>query len=632
MLQPCGPRLPHSLQMIRLTRRQRRNLWRIVIAAVLWLILEICHLPGLWGLFYVLPYLLAGYDVLWNALRNILHGQVFDENFLMCVASIGAFFCGEYPEGVMVMVLYQVGELFQSVAVGRSRDAISSMMDLCPDEARVVRNGQTEVVDPTEVEVGETVELRPGERIPLDGRVISGESAMDASPLTGESVPRPIGPGESVFGGCVNLSGVVQVEVLKPADESSAARILEMMESATEKKARTEQFITRFARVYTPLVCALALVLAVVPSILTGNIREWVYRAMTFLVISCPCALVISVPLTFFGGIGKASRSGILVKSGADLEKLAKTSVMVFDKTGTLTEGKFTVTGMEAVSGSREELLEKAAFAESASSHPIARSILEAFGEPVDESRITARREQAGHGVSARIDGTEVLAGSRKYLLSHGVTGVPEQGAGTTVFVAENGKYAGAIYCADEPKAEAREALEALSRGGVRRLCMLTGDDETVARKTAGSLGLTEVHGNLLPEDKIRWVEQLLQEKTEGFLAFVGDGINDAPVLRRSDLGIAMGAMGSDAAIEAADVVLMDDNLQNLPRALSVARSTMAIARQNIVFALGVKILVLLLGALGIANMWMAVFADVGVAMICILNACRLMFRKRDRK
>ncbi len=614
--------------MKRLSRSQRRRLWRIVGSAALWLGLRIAEPEGLWGLLYLAPYLVAGYDVLWSAVRNILHGQVFDENFLMCVATVGAFGCGEYPEGVMVMVLYQLGELFQSIAVGRSRESISAMMDLCPDEARVRRDGAWEIVDPTEVSVGEYIELRPGERIPLDGRVVSGESAMDASPLTGESVPRPLGPGEMVFSGCVNLSGVLTVEVTKPAEESSAARILEMMESATERKARTEQFITRFARVYTPLVCAMALVLAVIPSLVTGDWREWVYRAMTFLVISCPCALVISVPMTFFGGIGRASRRGILVKSGADLEKLADTTVMVFDKTGTLTRGRFAVTGLTPAGVSQEALLEKAAYAESASSHPIGRSILEAYGRPVDPERVSGQTEEAGHGVSALVDGKEVLVGSRRYLTKRQVPDVPARDTGTVVYVAEDGVYLGAVRCEDQPKPEAAEALKRLRSGGVGRLVMFTGDDSAVADEIAGRLSLDEARGNLLPEDKLTGLEALLQADHRGFVAFVGDGINDAPVLRRSDLGIAMGAMGSDAAIEAADVVLMDDDLRGLPAAVEIARRTMTIARQNIWFALGVKALVLLLGALGVANMWMAVFADVGVAMLCILNACRLMLRK----
>lgn len=611
--------------MKRLTKSQRRRLYRILASAALWLGLRIFDPEGLWGLLYLAPYLLAGYDVLWSAVRNILHGQIFDENFLMCVATIGAFGCGEYPEGVMVMVLYQLGELFQSVAVGRSRESIAAMMDLCPDEARVLRDSGAEVVDPSEVEIGETIEVHPGERMPLDGVVLSGESSMDASPLTGESVPRALVPGEAVFSGCVNLSGVITVEVAKIAEESSAARILEMMESATEKKAKAERFITRFAKVYTPLVCVLALLLAVVPSIVTGDWGEWVYRAMTFLVISCPCALVISVPLTFFGGVGQASRSGILVRSGSDLERLADTRVMVFDKTGTLTQGRFQVEKLEPVGVTEVQLLELAAYAESASNHPIAQSILRAYDAPIDESRVGARSEQAGHGVSAVVDGVEILAGSRKYLLEHGVAQVPEQFGGTTVFVAQDGKYIGTVSCADEPKPEAKATLQELKNCGVQKLVMLTGDNGAVAQRIASRLGLDAAKGDLLPEDKLHYTEQLLAEKQEGFLAFVGDGINDAPVLRRSDLGIAMGAMGSDAAIEAADVVLMDDDLRKLPKAMAIARKTTGIARQNIVFALGIKGVTLLLGALGIANMWMAVFADVGVAVLCILNACRLM-------
>ena len=615
--------------MKKLTRSQKKRLGRIIVSALLWILIRIVEPKGLWGLVYLVPYLLAGYDVLWQAVRNIVHGQVFDENFLMCVATIGAFGCGEYPEGVMVMVLYQLGELFQSVAVGRSRESIAAMMDLCPDEARVLREGTSEIVDPAEVEIGETIEVHPGERLPLDGVVLTGESSMDASPLTGESVPRALSLGEAVFSGCVNLSGVITVQVTKSAEESSAARILGMMESATEKKAKTEQFITRFAKVYTPLVCGLALLLAVVPSLFTWNWGEWVYRAMTFLVISCPCALVLSVPLTFFGGGGKASRSGILVRSGGDLEKLAKITTMVFDKTGTLTQGRFQVEQLVPLGVSEQQLLELAAYAESASSHPIALSIMIAYGSSIDESRIGERSEHAGHGVSAVVDGCTVLAGSRKYLTGHGVDNVPEQHSSTTVFVAQNGKYIGSVSCADEPKPEAQDALRSLKAKGVSRLVMLTGDNSAVARNISARLGLDEAKGDLLPEDKLTCTEQLLAEKKEGFLAFAGDGINDAPVLRRSDLGIAMGAMGSDAAIEAADVVLMDDDLRKLPQAMDIAAQTVAIARQNIVFALGIKVLTLLLGALGVANMWMAVFADVGVAVICILNACRLMGKSK---
>lgn len=618
--------------MKNLNRKQKRCLSRIILSAVLLVVIRIMDPPGLWGLFYAIPYLIAGYDVLYDAGRNILHGQVFDENFLMCVATIGAFGCGEYPEGVMVMVLYQLGELFQSVAVGRSRDSISQMMSLCPDEARVLRDGKAEIVDPSEVEVGEIVELHPGEKAPLDGVVLTGESALDTSPLTGESVPRPLLPGEPVYSGCVNLSGVVSVRVTKCAEDSSAAKILEMMESATEKKAKTEQFITRFARIYTPAVCIAALLLAVVPSLISGQWQQWIYRAMTFLVISCPCALVISVPLTFFSGIGRASRSGILVKSGNDIERLADVTAFAFDKTGTLTCGSFRVTELRPVAISQQELLEKAAYAEHGSNHPIARSIVECWNRPLDRGRITAQTEHPGGGVTAQVDGKTILAGNHRFLTENGVQGVPDSTEGTTVFLAEDGVYLGEIRCEDTPKPEAEEALAALKQLGVKRLAMLTGDHKTVAQRIGNQLGLTEIHGNLLPGDKLKLLEQILDSNQNGTTAYVGDGINDAPVLRRADLGIAMGAMGTDAAIEAADVVLMDDDLGKLALAVRTAKRTIAIARQNIIFALGVKLLVLILGALGIANMWLAVFADVGVAVICILNACRLMVRSREQQ
>ncbi len=614
--------------MKRMTKTQKKRLGRILISAALWAVVALAEPEGLWGLLYLVPYFIAGYDVLCDAGRNILHGQIFDENFLMCIATIGAFFCGEYPEGVMVMVLFQLGELFQSIAVGRSRDSIAAMMALCPDEARALREGELTILDPDEVEVGELVEVWPGEKVPLDGVVVTGESTLDTSPLTGESVPRPLGPGAEVYSGCLNLSGTIRVRVTKEAGASSAARILEMMESATEKKAKTEQFITRFARVYTPAVCIGALLLAVIPSLITGAWSQWIYRAMTFLVISCPCALVISVPLTFFGGIGTASRSGILVKSGGDLEKLEQVTAFAFDKTGTLTCGSFSVAELCPVVGTGEELLEKAAYAESSSNHPIGRSIVEAFQKEFDNSRMSDQQEQPGHGVSCMLDGKSVLAGNRRFLLEHDIAGVPESADGTTVFVAEAGVYLGLIRCQDRPKREARDVLAGLERLGVKKRAMLTGDDISAAKPVAEELGLTEVYANLLPGDKLASLETMLEKNPGGTLCYVGDGINDAPVLRRADLGIAMGAMGTDAAIEAADIVLMDDDLRKLPLAIRIARKTMRIARENIVFALGIKFLVMLLGAMGVANMYLAVFADVGVAVLAILNACRLMGKR----
>lgn len=616
--------------MKNLNHSQIIRLVRILFSAVLWGVLALWDPEGLWGLFYVIPYLVSGYDVLYEALKNILKGHVFDENFLMTIATIGAFGCGEYPEGVMVMVLYQLGELFQSVAVGRSRDSISALMELCPEEARVLREGETELVSPDEVMPGDRVEVWPGEKVPLDGIVLSGESTLDTSPLTGESMPRVLVAGAEVYSGCVNLSGVIQIQVTKAAEESSAARIIEMMEEATEKKAKTEQFITRFARVYTPAVCLAALVLAVAPSLVTGHWQTWLYRAMTFLVISCPCALVISVPLTFFGGIGMASRKGILVKSGGDIEKLAKVSTVAFDKTGTLTSGGFQVVAVLPEQGTKEQLLEKAAYAEAASNHPIARSIVKAYGSPVDESKVTCRQEQAGHGVSVILQGKTVLVGNRRFLLSHEIQGLPEDSGDTTVFVSEGNCYLGKICCQDTVKPETPAALESLRAMGVTRLVMLTGDAKKVADRVGTTLGLDAVYAELLPEDKLNEMEKLLLGNASGVTCYAGDGVNDAPVLRRADLGIAMGAMGTDAAIEAADVVLMEDDLRRLPEAMGIARRTMRIAKENIVFALSVKLLVMLLGALGFANMYLAVFADVGVAVLAILNACRLM--RWDRK
>lgn len=498
--------------MKRMTKAQKKRLGRILLSAVLWAGIALWEPEGLWGLCYLLPYLIAGYDVLFDAGRNILHGQIFDENFLMCIATIGAFFCGEYPEGVMVMVLFQLGELFQSVAVGRSRDSIAAMMALCPDEARILRDGQEEILDPEEVAVGETIEVWPGEKVPLDGVVLAGESTLDTSPLTGESLPRSLEPGASVYSGCVNLSGTIQVQVTREAGASTAAKILKMMESATEKKAKTEQFITRFARVYTPVVCIGALALAVIPSLITGAWSQWIYRAMTFLVISCPCALVISVPLTFFGGIGMASRNGILVKSGGDLEKLEKADGFVFDKTGTLTQGTFSVVELCPVGVTAEELLEVAAHVEASSNHPIGRSILAAYGKNPDSSRMTSVLEQAGHGVSCVLDGKPVLAGNRKFLVDHQISGLPENGGGTSVFVARDQVYLGMLRCQDQPKEEAREVLVQLESLGVKRRAMLTGDDGAAAEPVGQALGLTEVHSNLLPGDKLQRLEEMLEE------------------------------------------------------------------------------------------------------------------------
>ena len=564
---------------------------------------------------YLIPYFIIGWDVLWRAIRNIKNGQVFDENFLMAVATVGAFGCGEYREGVAVMLFYQVGELFQSVAVDRSRRSISDLMDIRPDYANVEREGQLVQVDPEEVSVGDTILVKPGERIPLDGVVTEGSSTLDTAALTGESMPREVGEGRDVVSGCINLSGVLRIRVTKPFEDS------------TSKKAKAENFITKFARYYTPAVVFAALALAFLPPLLgLGTFGMWIQRALIFLVVSCPCALVISIPLSFFGGIGGASRQGILVKGGNYLEALAQAGIVVFDKTGTLTQGRFAVTEAEAAAGSREELLELAALAEHFSTHPISRSIQAACPE-ADFSRVTQAEELPGRGVRAVVDGRTVLAGNGKLMKEFDVA-VSEDGepAGTVVYVAADGQYLGRLVVADQIKESAPRALQMLKAEGVGRTVMLTGDAPAVGQAVGRTLGLDEVHAGLLPGDKVERVEQLLAQKRSGEqLVFVGDGINDAPVLSRADVGVAMGAMGSDAAIEAADVVLMDDDLTKLPVAVSIARKTLRIVRQNIVFALGVKFLVLILSAFGMANMWMAVFADVGVAVIAILNAMRAM-------
>ena len=646
-----------------MTRKQKRTLWRIVLSALL--LLAAALIPGQlypgeywvvdftgqwqppaewagegytlysWGLVkplaYLIPYFVIGWDVLWKSLRNIKNGQIFDENFLMSVATIGAMALGEYAEGVAVMLFYQVGELFQSVAVHRSRRSIAQLMDIRPDSANVEREGELCEVDPEEVAVGETILIRPGERIPLDGRVVEGVSALNTAALTGESLPRDVGPGEEVISGCVNLSGVLRVEVTKAYGQSTVARILELVENSSEKKAKAEHFITKFARYYTPIVVFAALALAVIPSLADGQWEVWTPRALNFLVVSCPCALVISIPLSFFGGLGGASRRGILVKGSNYLEALAQAGIVVFDKTGTLTRGEFTVTQVKALNGTREELLETAALAEQFSTHPIARSILAAWGKEPGETQVEQAQELAGHGVRAVAEGREVLAGSQKLLEEHGISLPPaeEIPAGTAVHVAAEGQYLGYLLVADQVKEGAAQAVQKLKKAGVRQCVMLTGDSQSAARTVAGELGIDRCYARLLPGDKVEKVERLLKEKRPGEqLIFVGDGINDAPVLTRADIGVAMGALGSDAAIEAADVVLMDDDLGKLPVAVSIARKTMTIVKENTVFAIGVKFLVLGLSALGFANMWAAVFADVGVSVLAILNASRMLNSK----
>ncbi|MBQ2954668.1 MAG: cadmium-translocating P-type ATPase [Clostridia bacterium] len=574
---------------------------------------------------FVAAYLAVGYDVLLTALRNILRGEIFDENFLMAVASLGAMAMGEFAEGAAVMALYQVGEYFQDKAVDKSRASITALMDVRPDRANLLRDGVPVEVSPEEVAVGDTILIRPGEKVPLDGVVVEGGSALNTTALTGESLPRDVGPGDSVLSGCVNLSGVLTVRVTAAWGESTVAKILRLVEESGDSKASTERFITRFARVYTPIVCLAAALLAVIPSLLDGRWSHWLYQALTFLVISCPCALVISVPLTFFSGIGGASRQGVLVKGANHLETLAALDTVAFDKTGTLTRGVFTVTEVVPAGMSREALLEIAAHAECFSDHPIAASLRSAWGQAVDNSRVTEAEEIAGHGMRVLLDGREVLAGNARLMRRFGVEPAETASCGTVVHVAVDGAYAGHIVIGDAVKTDAVRAIADLKAAGVQRLVMLTGDREAAAAQVAGELGLTDYRAGLLPGDKVQAVEQLLGEGHG--VAFVGDGVNDAPVLRRADLGVAMGGMGSDAAIEAADVVLMDDNPGKVARAMRIARRTMAIARENIAFALGTKIAVMLLGLLGVASMWLAVFADVGVAMLCILNAMRAMRR-----
>ena len=620
-----------------LNAKERRMLLRIGAAAVLLVLAWRLPPVGPAFLLYLLPYAVIGWDVLYDAGRNIVRGQVFDENFLMALATVGAFFTGEYAEAVFVMLFYQVGELFQDYAVGKSRRSIAALMDIRPDVANLAGpDGTVTAVDPEDVAVGDTIVVKPGERVPLDGLVLEGRSTLDTAALTGESVPREIQPGDTVLSGCINQRGLLRLRVTKPFSESTVARILDLVENASEKKSRSEQFITRFARYYTPCVVLAALALFAVPSLLlllpappaflAGTVwSQWLHRALVFLVISCPCALVISVPLSFFGGIGGASRCGILVKGSNYLEALAHADTVVFDKTGTLTRGIFAVTAVHPAQGiSEAQLLEYAALTEQWSDHPISQSLRAACPAALDPARVTEVEEIAGHGVTARVDGHTVAVGNSRLMERMGVNALPCELPGTLVHVTVDGFYAGHIVISDLPKDDARAAIASLRTQGVRRIVMLTGDTDAVAAHTAAQLGVDEYRAELLPGDKVEATEALLAEAA-GKLAFVGDGINDAPVLSRADVGIAMGAMGADAAIEAADIVLMDDHPSKIAVAISIARRTMTIVRQNIIFALGVKALVLLLGALGYAGMWAAVFADVGVAVIAILNAMRAL-------
>ena len=610
--------------------KQRRTLIRILITAVAFAAAWLLPLEGIAQLLvYLAVYALIGWDVLWRAVRNIAHGQVFDENFLMAVATIGAFCLQDYREAVAVMLFYQVGELFQSYAVGRSRRSIASLMDIRPDYAHVEENGELVKRDPEEIAVGQSIVVLPGERIPLDGRVVEGHSSLDTSALTGESVPRDVEEGEDVISGCVNLTGRLRIQVSRVYGESTVARILDMVENSTAQKAKAENFITRFARIYTPAVVIAAVLLAVVPPLfLPGHpFGDWIFRALTFLVISCPCALVISVPLSFFGGIGGASRKGVLVKGSNYLEALSHAEIVVFDKTGTLTKGSFSVTKVEPAPGwTREQVVELAAYAESQSLHPIAQSIHKAVGAPLQLSRVEEVEEQAGYGVRACVDGRTVLAGNHRWMEQAGVSCEEDPSGGTLVYVAVDGRYAGRLLIEDELKEDAAQAIAGLKTVRVRQTVMLTGDSQAAAERVAQRVGIDRLYAGLLPGDKVEKVEALFTEKSSGGrVVFVGDGINDAPVLARADVGVAMGGLGSDAAIEAADVVIMTDEPGKLVTAIRIARKTMRIVRQNIVFALGVKAVVLVLGALGMANLWAAVFADVGVSVIAIGNAVRAL-------
>ena len=623
-----------------MTKKQKKVLVRIIVAAVLLIILHFVPLEGMWlGLLYLIPYAVIGYDILRKAVLGIMHGEVFDENFLMAVATVGAMGLGEYSEGVAVMLFYQIGELFQSVAVGKSRQNISALMDIRPDYANIeAEDGSLEQVDPDDVEIGTIIVVRPGEKVPIDGVVVEGTSTLNTSALTGESVPREITVNQDVISGCVNLTGLLKIRTTKEFGESTVSKILDLVENSSMKKSKSENFITKFARYYTPAVCYSALVLAILPPVINlimGNPAAWstwIIRALTFLVISCPCALVISIPLSFFGGIGAASACGILVKGSNYLEAMSETKYVVFDKTGTLTKGVFDVTGIYPGQGfTEEELLEYAAYAESYSSHPISKSLKNAYGKELDASNVSDVEEISGHGVTAKVNGRQVAAGNAKLMKSLNLAYTENTGVGTVVHVAVDGNYAGYILISDVIKDGAKEAIASLKNSGVKKCIMLTGDSKTVAEHVASELKLDEVHSELLPADKVSCVEKLLQEKgAKEKLAFVGDGINDAPVLSRADIGIAMGALGSDAAIEAADVVLMDDNPAKIALAMRISRKCLRIVYENIVFALAVKAICLILGALGIANMWVAIFADVGVMVLAVLNAIRCLRIKNN--
>ena len=622
-----------------MNRKQKKNLIRIIIAAVLLIFLKLVSLPAwLSVVLYLAAYIVIGYDILRKAFKGILNKQVFDENFLMAVATVGAIALAVYErsadlsEAVAVMLFYQIGELFQSYAVGKSRRNISALMDIRPDYANIEKDGQLERVDPDEVEIGSVIVVQPGEKVPIDGTVIEGTSSLNTSALTGESLPRDVAAGDEIISGCINMTGVLKIRTSKAFGESTVSKILELVESSGARKSRAESFISRFARVYTPVVCYSALALAVLPPVIRlimgmgGEWSTWIYRALTFLVISCPCALVISIPLSFFAGIGGASHEGILIKGSNYLETMSQVKTMVFDKTGTLTQGVFEVSGIHHNAIEDEKLIEYAALAECASSHPISQSLRCAYGKEIDRERVTDIQEVSGKGVIAKVDGVSVAAGNDKLMAQLGIEAIPCRSVGTVIHIAIDGKYSGHILISDVEKPDAKEAIAALKRAGVTKTVMLTGDADRVAQYTAKNLGVDEVYSELLPGDKVDKVEMLLSKlEGRGKLAFVGDGINDAPVLSRADIGIAMGAMGSDAAIEAADIVLMDDDPMKIAKGIKISRKCIRIVHENIVFALVIKFACLLLGALGIANMWAAIFADVGVMVLAVLNAIRAL-------
>lgn len=621
-----------------MNKKQKKMLTRIIIAFVLIAVLSVLPVDGyLEFALYMIPYLVIGYDILIKAFKGIRNKQVFDENFLMAVATIGAILLKDYKEGTAVMLFYQIGELFQSYAVGKSRRNITELMDIRPDYANIENDGKLEKVDPDEVEIGSIIVVQPGEKVPLDGVIVEGTTTLNTSALTGESLPRSAKPGDEIISGCINMTGVLKIRTTKEFDESTVSKILELIEESSSRKSRSENFISKFARYYTPAVCYGALALAVLPPIVNLVIlhnpamwSQWIYRALTFLVISCPCALVISIPLSFFAGIGGASNAGVLVKGSNYLETLSETKYVVFDKTGTLTKGVFEVAGVHHNTMEQSKILEYAALAEGFSSHPISRSLKTAYGKEINQNRVTDVEEISGNGVTAKVDGTPVAVGNVKLMKRIGVEAVECHQVGTVIHVAIDGAYAGHILISDVPKPTSKDAIANLKKNGIKETVMLTGDIDRVAQQVAGELGVDRVYSELLPADKVSKVEELLAKKSEKEkLAFVGDGINDAPVLSRADIGIAMGAMGSDAAIEAADVVLMDDDPMKIVKAIRIAKKCMRIVYENIYFAIGIKVICLILGAVGIANMWVAIFADVGVMVLAVLNAIRTLFVKR---